>query len=182
MALSLAVLGGQRRRGDWASLIIGAILPDAFLFVAHFLPALGLTELRGATAVLSDIFNSVPLYLVLLAAGYVAEFRWLVLLAASALLHIAFDLPFHNHDAHIHFYPFTDWVFVSPLSFWDAAHYGRIFGLLEGVLFVICFAVIWRRLEAAPQRLLAILFALTYLAAFVHFLGHAFASSHWALW
>ena len=182
MALSLAALGGQRRRGDWLCLLIGAILPDAFLFVAHFLPDIGLAELRGATAVLANVFNSLPLYLLALVAGYFAGLRWLVLIAASALLHIAFDLPFHADDAHIHFYPFTDWRLFSPVSFWDADHFGRIVGILEGALFAICFAVIWRRLDTWPQRLLAIGFAAIYLAAFVHFIGHAFASSHWAIW
>ena len=114
MALSLAALGRHPRRGDWWALGAGALLPDAVLFVEHFA--------RAPMGPLADIFNSAPLYVALLGLAWLAGWRPVALLAASALLHIAFDLPLHNHDAHVHFWPFTDRVVVSPVSFWEAAH------------------------------------------------------------
>lgn len=174
MALSLAVLGRGASRAEWGLILAGAFLPDAFLFADHFL--------RGAARLPAEIFNSLPLYAAALTAGYFLRIRWLMLLAASALLHIAFDLPLHAGDAHVHFWPASDWRLVSPVSFWDAAHHGRLFGLLEAVLFAICLAIIWRRIDTGAGRVLAALFALIYAAAFVHFLGHAFAGRHWAIW
>lgn len=178
MALSLATLGHHRRPGDWWLLSAGAILPDLFLFAAYGLPGRD----GDTMALLIDVFNSVPVYLAGLAASLVLGARGPALLAGSALLHVGFDLPLHAGDAHVHFWPLTDAVFVSPVSFWDAAHFGRIAGTLEGLLFVACLVVIWRRLDGAVQRMACAGFALFYGAAFVHFVGHAFAGEHWALW
>lgn len=181
MALSLAALGRRATRAEWWIILAGAFLPDAFLFAGHFLRRTA-TGLDSANALLADIFNSAPLYAAALTLGYFARRRWLMLLSASALLHIALDLPLHAGDAHSHFWPVTDWRLVSPVSFWDADHHGRLFGLLEGLVFVGCFVVIWRRISTTPGRVLAAIFALAYVNAFVHFVGHAYAGTHWALW
>ena len=43
------------------------------------------------------------------------------------LLHLAFDFPLHTHDARMHFWPLSDWVFESPVSYWDSrAHAGAV--------------------------------------------------------
>ena len=41
------------------------------------------------------------------------------------------DLPLHNDDAHRHFFPFSDWRFSSPVSYWDPQHYGYWASLVE---------------------------------------------------
>ena len=181
MALSLAVLGRRPGGWEWTTILAGALLPDLFLYARHFLRGTS-GAFSPVAAYLGDVFNSVPLYGVLLAAGLLAGRPLLALLAGSALIHIALDLPLHNRDAHAHFWPFTDWTFVSPISFWDADHHGILFGTLEGVLFVVCLVVIWRRIGGLWPRLLATGFGGAYAMAFVHFFGHAFASAHWALW
>ncbi|MDF0600282.1 cobalamin biosynthesis protein CobQ [Psychromarinibacter sp. C21-152] len=181
MALGLAVLGRRATRAEWAVILAGALLPDAFLFAEHFLRGRGAGDLVALDA-LVDIFNSALVYAAAVAAGLLLRQRWLWLLAAAALLHIAFDLPLHAGDAHAHFWPVSDWRLVSPVSFWDADHHGRLFGVLEGVAFAACLVVIWRRLETRAGQALTALFAVVYLNAFVHFVGHAWAGQHWALW
>ena len=47
------------------------------------------------------------------------------------LLHSLGDFPLHHDDAHRHFFPFSDWRFISPISYWDPAHYGNWASLLE---------------------------------------------------
>ncbi|WP_373355191.1 cobalamin biosynthesis protein CobQ [Pseudoroseicyclus sp. CXY001] len=177
MALSLAVLGRSRPGRLWWVILAGALLPDLAYFIRHLAPGFD-----GPLDLAADIFNSAPLYAALLAVGLLSRLPWLTLLTASALLHIAFDLPLHAGDAHSHFWPFTDWAFESPFSFWDERHYGRLFGSLEGVLFALAFLAIWRRLETGWQRALALFGALIYVATFVHFVGHAWAGAHWAIW
>ena len=54
-----------------------------------------------------------------------------VAFASAALLHLAFDFPLHAHDARRHFWPVSDWVFVSPVSYWDEARFGRVAGPVE---------------------------------------------------
>ena len=46
------------------------------------------------------------------------------LFVASMILHALGDLPLHREDAHRHFFPFSDWRFTSPVSYWDPEHYG----------------------------------------------------------
>lgn len=43
------------------------------------------------------------------------------------------DLPLHHDDAHRHFFPFLEWRFVSPVSYWDPNYYGKWIGLVEAV-------------------------------------------------
>ena len=44
--------------------------------------------------------------------------------ALAALLAAVQDLLLHHDDAHAHFFPFSDYRFRSPVSYWDPAHYG----------------------------------------------------------
>jgi hypothetical protein len=66
------------------------------------------------------------------------------------VLHVAADLPLHREDAHGHFYPFSDWHFESPISYWDPAHHGLVVGGLEVVGVIIGSLVLVRR--GAPWR------------------------------
>lgn len=61
--------------------------------------------------------------------------------AAGGLLHVATDFPLHNDDARRHFWPISDWVFVSPLSYWDSQHRAAIVAPVE-LLFALASAVI----------------------------------------
>lgn len=176
LALSLAVLGRRARRGDWWWIAVGAILPDALLFAR----ALGLPREPAGAGI--PVLESAVVWAVILAVSLATRSRAPALVAASALLHIAFDMPFHATDARAHFWPLSDWRYHSPLSFWDHAHHGRWIGLLEAVLFAISFAVIWTRLDRLWQMTLAVVLALVYALTFIHFLGHAFADAHWAIW
>jgi hypothetical protein len=46
------------------------------------------------------------------------------------------DLPLHHEDAHRHFLPFTNWRFISPVSYWDPEYHGRIIAVIE-ILFTL---------------------------------------------
>ena len=99
----------------------------------------------------------------------VGELNWVALLALAALVHLAGDLPLHADDAHRHFWPLTDWRFHSPVSYWDPAHYGGAFSIIEAVLGVALCVVLWRRFRAAWVRALLALAALTYVAVPLYF-------------
>lgn len=182
LALSLAVLGRRSRRGDWWWIGAGALLPDVFLYVAHFARGRAGADWTALNASLSDAANSFPLWSLILALAFLLGARGPALLAGSALLHLALDLPLHATDAHLHFWPLTDWRFRSPLSFWDADRHGAVVGMLEGVLFLVCWVAIWRRLDRPLHRAAALALFVVYAAAFVHFAGHVFAGRHWAIW
>ncbi|MFY8152858.1 MAG: hypothetical protein ACOVOI_12300, partial [Hyphomicrobiales bacterium] len=50
---------------------------------------------------------------------------------ASGLFHSICDFFLHHDDPHRHFWPLSDWRFASPVSYWDPAHYGDVFRLVE---------------------------------------------------
>ncbi len=73
--------------------------------------------------------------------------------AAAGLLHLAFDFPLHNDDARRHFWPLSDWVFASPLSYWDRRHYGDMVGAAEIAACVILTGLLVSRFRALAARL-----------------------------
>jgi len=78
-----------------------------------------------------DLFNSIPIFLVILGFSFFLKNKLLRIFCLSALLHIACDLPVHHDDGHRHFFPLFDWKFESPVSYWDPNHFGLIFAPLE---------------------------------------------------
>lgn len=86
--------------------------------------------------------------------------------AGAALLHLLLDFPFHNDDARAHFWPLTDWKFISPVSYWDPRHHGGVVGIIEMVASLVCLVVLWRRFRAIWQRGILVLAALMQSAPF----------------
>lgn len=142
------------------------------------------------------VFNSVPLYALLLIAGmallapmsrpvaagagtfdggggswwsFVDGRSLLGLFALAALLHLAGDLPLHADDAHRHFWPLTDWRFFSPVSYWDRDHYGGIFSIIEAMLGIALAVVLFRRFRAWWVRALCVLAVIVYVGVPVYF-------------
>ena len=167
---------GRRRN---AAILIGALVSDAAIFILFAWARLlqGVSEHRLWSEVywqepwqtLVAIANSIPLYLGLLIYGLVARSQIAIVFAAAALLHLAFDLPFHHDDAHPHFWPFSDWRFHSPLSYWDHAHYGRFVSLAEIGLAIVLIVLLWRRFRSRLVRALLLLALATYVAVPAYF-------------
>ena len=89
----------------------------------------------------------------------------LLLFSLSALLHALADLPLHHDDGHPHFWPFSNWIFSSPVSYWDGAHHGNIWRPVELCLAGVLLLLLWRRFRSILSRLLLILVGLSYLLA-----------------
>jgi len=93
-----------------------------------------------------------------------------LLFALAALTHLAGDLPVHVGDAHPHFWPLTDWRFVSPVSYWDPRHFGTQFSLLEAALGVLLSIIVFRRFRALWVRALTALLLVAYVAVPAYFI------------
>ena len=165
VAVSLLV---WRRETQWRpilALVSGACLPDLPMFGfygyqkfvgRHEGEIWGQLYFDPTWQWIFDIFNSIPLAIVLWGLCYWTGFRCGVLFAASALVHVCCDLPVHHDDAHRHFLPLANWRFTSPVSYWDPNHHGQIFAPLE-LLFTItsCCYLAWRA-TSAPMRITAL--------------------------
>ncbi|MEM6535075.1 MAG: cobalamin biosynthesis protein CobQ [Pseudomonadota bacterium] len=139
----------------------GALIPDLSIYALVIWAALAGrldTSLWSETywsepwQTLGAVSNSVPLALVLLAISVWRAWPILGVFAAALLVHAVLDLPVHADDAHRHFWPVTDWRFVSPISYWDSDHHGAYGRLLDCVILLAGIAVLWRRFETSWVR------------------------------
>ena len=77
-----------------------------------------------------------------------------VALCGAALLHLALDFPVHTEDARAHFWPVTNWKFISPISYWDSGAFGHVVGTGEVLAALACCILLWRRFRGWGMRVL----------------------------
>jgi len=157
VVVNLAVLGGGTRQRHWREIVGGALLCDVPMLVffvwESFIEGATQAEMWGRLYFMEgwqaffDLFNSIPLAGAGLLLALVARRTGPALLFASVLLHAALDFPLHHDDGHRHFWPFSEWRFASPVSYWDPRHHGAWGALLESLLVVGACAVLWARVE-----------------------------------
>lgn len=134
---------------------IGSLLPDlslyvlagVSLFILQIPPERVFGELYFSPAWQSifAVDNSFFLWgLILLIAAYARNAPWIAF-ASAGLLHIATDFLMHNDDARAHFWPVSDWVFESPISYWDSDHYAAMLAPFTVAAVLASAYVIWRR-------------------------------------
>ena len=142
--------------------IAGSVAPDISLFMlgSHALFFQG----HSPSFVFGDLYysdewqaifavdNSLFLWTAVLSLGWLARIGWIKVFGGAGLLHIATDFPLHHDDGRQHFQPFSDWVFESPISYWDAQHYGGIVGAIEVVLVLFLCAVLMSRFKSILAR------------------------------
>ena len=135
--------------------VAGSLLPDLSLYVLAgfelFILGIPPSVVFGQSyysALWQQIFavdNSVFVWAIPVLAGLVLRRNWLTVFGFAGLLHLALDFPLHHDDGRQHFWPLSDWIFRSPVSYWDPAHYGQIVGVIEvTAALVVCAILIWR--------------------------------------
>jgi hypothetical protein len=143
LIINLALLRRPESPAMTWPILIGALIPDAALFVFYGwarwqrLPERVIWSEAYYSQPWQAIFavgNSIPLGLLGVGLGYYFQRPWLGLLGASMVLHHLADLPLHHDDAHQHLWPFSSVRFISPVSYWDVEHFGRLGATVEIVL------------------------------------------------
>jgi len=161
--LALALLSKKdAKRRNWI-IFAGSLIPDAFIYICW----LWLTFIRkepqrriwdeiyfdAPMQLTASIFNSVPIYASLLFIGLLMRGKvWgklLLVFSLAALIHIATDFPVHNHDAYAHFWPISDWRFISPFSYYETEHHAGIVSAIEAFIALAAIIVLWRRFPKA---------------------------------
>ena len=106
--------------------------------------------------------------------GAVFAFAWWLgakngmVFAASGLMHLAFDFPLHHDDGRPHFWPVSDWVFQSPISYWDRAHHAGVVGPIEmGLSLLFCLLLIRRFPSLRSRMLICALAAVQFAPVFI---------------
>ncbi|MEM9151583.1 MAG: hypothetical protein AAGB19_14170 [Cyanobacteria bacterium P01_F01_bin.3] len=154
---NLALLG-RKNKPEWNPLIIwGALIPDLAMFGFYALLKLANIPERQIWSVeyyrpfwqnTFDLFNSIPLALVGMAIALYFSRTAIAVLFGSIILHCIQDLPLHADDGHRHFWPFSQFRFESPVSYWDPNHYGMIAGPIELILMVLVSIYVFRRVRS----------------------------------
>ena len=161
------------RRGDarvTIAALIGGLLPDVSLYVmtgwSLFVRAIPAKVVFGELYFSEQwqsvfaIDNSFPLWTTALALALVVRSRVGVAFTGAGLLHLLADFLLHHDDARRMFWPFTNWIFQSPVSYWDPRYHGLIVGPIEIVLSLLLCVVLWRRAETTRGRVLVAVLAM----------------------
>ena len=161
IAIGLLLAAKSGRRAAITGAILGGIAPDfsmvPMMLVSYFLLGQDMEQIWSLTFysapwwTIDQITNSAPLYAVIAAVSAFAMRgnahwfpRFTLAFSLTALLHVGFDFLTHASDGHIHFWPLTDFVFASPVSYWESDHHGRLFGLIEALAGLAAVVVLWR--------------------------------------
>ncbi len=127
-----------------SAFILGALFPDTPTYV--FFIVYGLILGYSGEVMWDDMyFNSgwsIPITLTHsfilwpLLIGFSVHFGWnfLKYFSISALFHTIVDFFVHTEDAYRHFYPFLDWKFHSPISYWNTVEFGRYVSVFDSIL------------------------------------------------
>lgn len=156
--LNLAILGRRSQPQFNPTIVIGALIPDVAMFMfygwARLIAQIPERQIWRELYYepfwqnIFDLANSIPLALMGLGIALYYRRTAIALLFASIILHCLEDLPLHHDDAHRHFWPFSQFRFVSPVSYWDPAHYGDIAGPLEVALVLIASLYLFRLIRS----------------------------------
>ena len=149
LIFGMAAFGRPGQRKVTAAAVAGAFVPDASLYamVGVSVFVLGIP----ADTVFRELYysdawqrvfavdNSFIVWGLLLAIASWRRSPALIAFTGAGLLHLVFDFPLHGHDARMHFWPLSNWVFESPLSYWDNNNHAHIVGPIElGVSMALC--------------------------------------------
>ncbi len=169
----------------YSAALWGALLPDLPIFVFFLVEGLRVgfgnpiiwRELYFSSrwTTVFAIFNSIPLSVCIVIGGYIvkqltARVRtgvWLTIFGWSLFLHTISDLVLHHDDGHPHFFPFNDFIFSSPISYWDPAHYGTLVGSIETAISLLCTLLLLLRTKKRSMRIFLGLVALILIVLFV---------------
>lgn len=151
--LNLLVLG-RRAHPEWnLPVVLGAVLPDLPMFVLAIVATVAWrqpqhqiwseTYFRPGWQIAADVPHSFPLLVVAFAVATLLRAPRAQRFVASMLLHSCGDIFVHGADAHRHFFPLSDYRFVSGISYWDPTHHGNLVFIIEALVVIAASVGVW---------------------------------------
>ncbi|MBS0017865.1 MAG: hypothetical protein KFF72_16210 [Arthrospira sp. SH-MAG29] len=187
--INLALLANSSHPDANLFIVLGGILPDIPIFIfygwAKFIAKMPESQIWSeayhspAISKIVAIFHSIPLGILGLAiafkvGGYIPQVFCLSLIGHNLL-----DLPVHNDDAHRHFFPFSNYRFISPISYWDSRHYGSLVSLIELLLVLWASYTVFSQVRSPLGQTLILLVNLFYAGGYsYHILKHTRKQTH----
>ena len=169
LIFGMTAFGRAGSRKVTAASLIGAFIPDLSLYLLAGWQLLWVgtsPDIVFGEMYFSEewhsifrIDNSIILWGIALGLSVMLRAPVAIALCGAALLHLFLDLPFHHDDGRAHFWPMTNWIFESPLSYWDRNHHGDLVSTMEILLALSCCVILWRRFADKIMRSLILLLA-----------------------
>ena len=165
LIVNYALLEKETTQKEKWWILAGGFIPDITIYFMFFWAfAAGIDQqtlwrevyFQPEWQAIKNVFNSVPLALLILTAGVALKKRWLSLFSISLLIHFVLDFFTHANDGHAHFYPLTNWIYQSPLSYWDKGANAELGGAIELALLSICVIYLLPRLRTWWTKTLVI--------------------------
>lgn len=161
------------------AILFGSVLPDLPIFGFYVwakywrqLPAKQMwssTYFQPGWQNLFHGFHSFPLIAIGWIIAYAFNWKIAQIVFLSAFFHCLFDFPVHNSDAHRHFFPVSDYRFISPVSYWDPKHYGAIGSLVELICILVSTARIFPIVDSWIGKGLMLSLNGFYLSIYIYF-------------
>ena len=177
--INLALLTKPQLPQANIAIVIGGILPDIPIFIFYFwakfiarLPEAKIWSEAYYQPLIQNIvaiFHSTPLAIICWLISYYFGWQIMQFICISLLFHSLLDLPVHNDDAHRHFFPFSNYRFISPISYWDPKHYGPIVALIEILLVLLATLQVFPGINSLVGKGLMILVNIFYWGSYTYF-------------
>ncbi|NEP59516.1 MAG: hypothetical protein F6K31_21315 [Symploca sp. SIO2G7] len=178
--INLALISSQQYHPqDALPITIGAVLPDAPIFILYFWAKL--VRRQTEQQIWSQTyelpfwqnfvatFHSIPLALILVLIAHYWGWQQGELLCLSMVFHSLLDLPVHHDDAHRHFFPFSNYRFISPFSYWNPKHHGNAVSLVERLMVLGATFYVFPELNSWVGKGLLIAVNLFYLGTLIYY-------------
>ncbi len=179
LIFGMAVFARAGRPKVTAAALTGALIPDLSLYLMAIwhLQILGTSPdvvfgrlyFSDAWQSIFRVDNSMILWGIALTVGMMFRLPVTIALCGAAMLHLIGDFLLHHDDGRAHFWPISNWIFQSPVSYWDPRHFGTIVGAAEVGASILCCAVLWLRFKGVGMRILIGLLGLLEFTPFILF-------------
>ncbi|SLN46813.1 cobalamin biosynthesis protein CobQ [Roseisalinus antarcticus] len=157
-----AAFGRAHQPAVTTAAVAGALLPDLSLYlltgwaltVSQLSPQVVFGQLYYSDTwqAIFRVDNSAVLWGAGLTLALMTRSRVGVAFAGAGLLHVGCDFLLHHDDARAHFWPLSDWVFESLVSYWDPDHHGELVGTLEIAASLALCVLLWLRFRHPALR------------------------------
>ncbi len=178
--INLALISSQQPDPQYAlAIAVGAVLPDAPIFVLYFWAKFVRRQTQHQIwsqtyelpfwQNLVATFHSIPLALIVVLITHYWGWQSGELLSLSMVFHSLLDFPVHHNDAHRHFFPFSNYRFISPLSYWNPKHHGNTVSLIDKLMVLGASFYVFPYLNSWIGQGLIIAVNLFYLTTLIYF-------------
>lgn len=154
LLIGAAAFGAPGQRRVMGAALLGALLPDlslyllagTSLFILNIPEQVVFGELYFSPAwqAVFAIDNSFLIWGAVLMLALWLRWRPMTAFASAGLLHLTTDFFLHAGDGRAHFWPLTDWVFESPVSYWDSHHHAHWIVPVAVFICVVAYFHLWR--------------------------------------